>query len=46
MERDQDNLRTEVAMGCCAFHELCSYYLFMWAEQPTGSIDLGCTAGL
>jgi len=31
MEVDQDNLRTGIAVGCRAFRELCSNYLFIQA---------------
>jgi len=30
MEIDQDNLRTEIAIGCHASHEHCSNYLYTY----------------
>jgi len=33
MEKDQNNLRTGIAIGCRTSHELCSNYLLLSASQ-------------
>jgi len=37
MEIDQNNLRTEIAIGCRAFHELFLNYLFHFCQMGTGA---------